>query len=297
MTPAAFIINPARVRDARQFVARCRAVAVARGVQPSFLLTALGDHGSGLARDAVRAGARIIFAVGGDGTVRACADALAGTDVPLAIVPRGTANLAARALRVPSRLAAALAVGFGAHERRIDLADADGMTFAAMAGMGLDAAVVAATSSLLKRGGWLAYGVTGMRHLIGRPVSFTVRLDGGEALSRRARCVVVGNVGLLPGGFVLLPGARPDDGLLDVGILAPSSLAGWTRVGYRVVARSGRDDHELERYRARRVEIRASDTLPRQVDGEIIGPGRSLTVTVRRAALLVRVPGGTARGR
>jgi diacylglycerol kinase family enzyme len=297
VTPAAFVINPARVRDARRLIVSCRAVAAARGVQSSFLLTSVDDHGSGLAREAVRAGARVVFAVGGDGTVRACADALAGTDVALAIVPRGTANLAARALGVPSGLAAALAVGFGEHERRIDLADADGMTFAAMAGIGLDAAVVGATSALLKRGGWPAYAMTGVRHLIGRPVSFTVRLDGGELLSRQARCVVVGNVGLLPGGFVLLPGARPDDGLLDVGILAPSSLAGWARVGYRVVASSSRDDHELEQYQARRVEIRVGDTLPRQVDGEIIDPGRSLTVAVRRGALLVRVPGGTARGR
>ena len=290
MTPATFVINPARVRDARQLIARCRAAAAARGVQPSFLLTSIDDHGSGLARDAVRAGARVIFAVGGDGTVRACADAVAGTDVPLAIVPRGTANLAARALCVPSGLAAALAVGFGEHERRIDLADADGMAFAAMAGMGVDAAVVGATSALLKRGGWPAYAMTGMRHLTGRPVSFSVRLDGGEPLLRRARAVVVGNIGLLPGGFVLLPGARPDDGLLDVGILAPSGLGGWVRVGYRVLARSSHDDHHLERYRARRVEIRADDTLPREVDGEIIAPGRSLTVAVRRAALLVRVP-------
>ena len=61
------------------------------------------------------------------------------------------------------------------------------------------------------------------------PGDFTITLDGGEPLRRRARCVVVGNAGLLPGGFVLLPGARLDDGLLDVGILAPSGLLGWPR--------------------------------------------------------------------
>lgn len=155
MTRAAFVINRIRIRDVRRFTERCAAVAAARGVQPSFLLTSVDDHGAGLARGAVRAGAGLIVAVGGDGTVRACSEALAGTDVPLAIVPRGTANLAARALGVPSGLAAALAVGFGEHERRIDLADADGMTFAAMAGMGVDAAVVGATRGLVKQqAGW-----------------------------------------------------------------------------------------------------------------------------------------------
>jgi undecaprenyl-diphosphatase len=291
MMSVAFVINSTRVRAADQFTERCAAAAAARGWQPSFLRTVRDDHGAGLARGAVASGARLIVAVGGDGTVRACSQALAGTGIPLAIVPRGTANLAARALRVPSGLAAALAVAFGEHQRRIDLADAEGITFAAMAGMGVDAAVVGATPSLLKRrAGWVAYAATGASHLPGRRTSFAVRLDGGEPLIRQARAVVVGNVGLLPGGFLLLPAARPDDGLLDVGILAPSGPFGWARVGYRVLARSRQDDCHLERYQARRVEIRASQALPRQVDGELIGGGRSLTVTVRPGALLVRVP-------
>jgi undecaprenyl-diphosphatase len=121
---------------------------------------------------------------------------------------------------------------------------------------------------------------------------FTVRLDGGPPVARLARSVVVGNVGLLPGGFTLLPDARLDDGLLDVGILAPAGLAGWGRVARRVVTGSRHDDPNLERYRARRVEIEADAELPREVDGEVITPGRSLTVTVRPGALLVRVPGG-----
>jgi undecaprenyl-diphosphatase len=248
----------------------------------------------------------MVIAAGGDGTVRACAQALAGTRVPVAIVPLGTANLAARALGVPSRTGDALAAGFGGQERRIDLAVAEmaggaeiagggevagAMTFAAMAGIGLDAEVVGATRRLLKeRIGWLAYGTAGIAHLPGRRARFTVRLDGGEPLARRARSVVVGNAGLLPGGFVLLPRARLDDGLLDVGILAPSGPAGWVRVAHRVMTGSSHDDQRLERHQARRIEIRAETELPREVDGEMIIPGRSLTVTLLRRALTVRVP-------
>jgi diacylglycerol kinase family enzyme len=95
---------------------------------------------------------------------------------------------------------------------------------------------------------------------------------------------------LLPGGFTLLPDARLDDGVLDVGILAPSSLADWAVVASRVIRHSQHSDAKLERYQARRVEIRAESELARQVDGEIIRPGRSLAVAVRPAALLVRVP-------
>ena len=262
-------------------------------------------------------GARPVFAAGGDGTVRACAQALAGTQVPLAIVPLGTANLAARALGIPLGIGGSLATAFGGHERRIDLAvagaaaagpggagstgagstgagttgAAGGLTFAAMAGIGLDAEVVAATPRLLKRrAGWLAYAAAGIVHLPGRGERFTVRLDDDEPLARQARCVVVGNAGLLPGGFTLLPRARLDDGLLDVGILAPSGPGGWLRVGHRVLTGSGRDGRQLERHQARRVEIRAGRELPREIDGEVITPGRSLTVTLLRRALTVRVP-------
>jgi diacylglycerol kinase family enzyme len=322
MQPAAIVINSTLARDLGRFRRRCREAAAAVGWEPSFLETTLDDRGPGLAGAAVAAGARLVVAAGGDGTVRACAQALAGTQVPLAIVPLGTANLAARALGIPSRIGGSLATAFGGHERRIDLAVAGGavagtavagaagamagagamggaramvgageLTFAAMAGIGLDAEVVAATPRLLKRrAGWLAYAAAGIAHLPGRGQRFTVRLDDDEPLARQARCVVVGNAGLLPGGFALLPQARLDDGLLDVGILAPAGPAGWLRVAHQVLSGGGRDGRQLERHQARRVEIRTDTELPREVDGEVIAPGRSLTVTLLRRALTVRVP-------
>ncbi len=339
MPSAAIVINRTLVRDLGRFRRWCREAATASGWEPTFLETTVDERGLGLARGAVAAGARMVVAAGGDGTVRACAQALAGTQVPLAIVPLGTANLAARALGVPSRVGGALAAGFGGHERRIDLAAAevatgaatgddagfaggatrgpagvaggatldaaevaDGsaspevLTVAAMAGIGLDAEVVAATPRLLKRrAGWAAYALAGITHLPGPGHCFTVRLDDGEPLARRARCVVVGNAGLLPGGFVLLPRARLDDGLLDVGILAPSGPAGWLRVAHRVLTHNGRDCPQLERHQARRIVIRAGTDLPREVDGEVIAPGHSLTVTLLRRALTVRVPSPGSR--
>ena len=297
MSTAAFVLNPARVRGAARVAARCAAAATAAGWGWLMLETSAGETGTALARQAAAAGADLIFAVGGDGTVRACAQALASTAIPLAIVPRGTANLAARALGVPHQLDAALATGFGGHERRIDLATADGITFVAMAGLGVDAAVVAAAPAGLKaRAGWLAYAAPGAMLAQGPCAAFGITLDGAP-LACEARSVVVGNAGLLPGGFMLLPDARLDDGRLDVGILGPASPLGWGRVAYRVLTGSRREDRHLGRYRARLVEIRADRDLPRQVDGEVIEPGRSLTVTVLPAALLVRVPGPRGRFR
>jgi diacylglycerol kinase family enzyme len=307
MPSVAFVINRTLVRDLPGFLRRCRAAAEARGWEPAFAETSPQEAGLGLARQAVAAGARLVFAAGGDGTVRACAQAVAGTGIPLAIVPLGTANLTARALGIPSRADHAVEAGFGGRDRSIDLARAGGddiggdplggdggggITFTAMAGIGLDAAVVGAARTHHKRRlGWLAYAAAGLTRLGLPPRDFTVRLDDGEPLTRQARCVVVGNVGLLPGGFWLLPEARCDDGRLDVGILAPAGALGWPRVAGRVLTRSRHQDRALERFQARQVTISAGTDLPRQIDGEVITPGRTLTVSVCPGALTVRQPG------
>ena len=301
MPSVAFVINRTRVSDPRRFQRRCRAAARAAGWEPVFAETSAADGGFGPARQAVADGAALIFAAGGDGTVRACAQALACTGIPLAIIPLGTANLTARALGIPSQPGRALRAGFGGRDRTIDVAyaelggaelgGADVIGFTAMAGIGLDAAVVGAAHWPGRhRLGWMAYAVSGIARLSVPPSDFIIRLDGGEPLRRRARSVVVGNTGLLPGGFVLLPGARLDDGLLDVAILAPSGLLGWPRAAGRVLTRSHHQDQTLERFQARRIEITAAAGLPRQIDGEIVAPGRTLTVTVGPGALTVRQP-------
>jgi diacylglycerol kinase family enzyme len=294
---AVVVVNPARVGDLRRLRLACGEAFGASGwAPPEFLLTTPDDAGAGLTAAAVRAGAALVLAVGGDGTVRACAHSLAGTAVPLAIVPNGSANLTAKALGIPGDLARAVAIALHGDAQSIDLADADGMTCVAMAGIGLDAAVVGAAPALLKRhGGWLGYAAAAVPRLTGPPVSFTVAMDGRGGRLIPAQTVAVGNLGLLPGGFVLLPDARLDDGVLDVAILAAAGLPGWASIGLRVIARSRRDDSQLQRYQVREVEISADTELPRQVDGELITPGRSLHVAVRPGALRVMVPRGPAR--
>jgi len=138
--------------------------------------------------------------------------------------------------------------------------------------------------------GWLAYAVSGAVHLSLPPTRFSIRLDDGAPVERDARSVVVGNSGLLPGGFSLLPDARLDDGLLDVGVLAPRGPFGWPRLATRVLTRSDHHDRMLERFRARKIEVSACTLLPREVDGELVAAGHSLTVTVQPRALTVRMP-------
>ena len=272
-------------------LALCREAAARFGWRAEFLVTEKAEEGVSAACGAALDGAELVVAVGGDGTVRGCAEGLAGTGVPLGVVPHGTANLLARTLRVPGQARAALAVALGGAsvDRVIDLAVADGVPFTAMAGMGLDAAVVAGTK-LKHHLGWLAYAMSGAVHLAVPPVRFTIRLDDGAPVEREARSVVAGNSGLLPGGFSLLPDARVDDGLLDVGVLAPHGPFGWTRLATRVLTNSHYEDRMLERFQAKKVEISTSALLPREVDGELVSSSHSLTVTVLPNALTVRMP-------
>lgn len=328
MPAVAFVINSTLARASGHFFALCRAAAVKAGWKPELVLTDKAGAGVTAAREAAADGIDLVVAVGGDGTVRGCAEALADTGVPLGIVPLGTGNLLARTMRIPSHPGEALDIAlapeaarspvagyphgdphgarrthWGRHPqgagqpravtRRIDLATADGAPFTAMAGMGLDAAVVAATR-LKHQFGWLAYALSGAAHLADPPARFTIRLDDGPPIVRTARSVVVGNSGLLPGGFSLLPDARLDDGLLDVAILAPHGPFGWPRLASRVLINSHVQDEQLERLQARTVEITAETELPREVDGEVVAPARTLTVAVQPAALIVRVPAPAA---
>jgi len=291
MPGVAFVVNGSLVRGGGRFLTLCREAAARYRWRADFLVTEKAAAGVAAANSAALDGIDLVVAVGGDGTVRGCAEGLAGTGVPLGVVPHGTANLLARTLRVPGQPRAALAValGPGGVDRTIDLAVADGVPFTAMAGMGLDAAVVAGTR-FKHQFGWLAYAMSGAVHLALAPAPFSIRLDDGAPVEREARSVVVGNSGLLPGGFCLLPEARLDDGLLDVGVLAPRGPFGWSRLAARVLTRRHRQDRMLERFQARKVEISTPAPLPREVDGELVTAGHSLTVAVRQSALTVRMP-------
>ena len=295
MREAAFVINPVHTRHIELLKARCRQAAARHGWGALFMGTEAGETGPELSSHlevyAGRPGDKLVFAVGGDGTVRACAHALAGRAIPLAIVPRGTANLFARALGAPSDLAGALSTGFGGRDVDVDLPDADGQTFVAMAGLGIDAAVVEGTPKPLKDYlGWPAYALAAVPHLAGPVHEFTVQVDGARPVVREAHCVVVGNVGVLPGGFTLLRGARVDDGLLDVGILSPRGVLGWLLVARRTVGGRHRPGPELEHFQGAHIEVRSTTELTRQLDGDVILPGRSLSVSLRAGALRVRAP-------
>lgn len=200
------------------------------------------DPGQGATASALEAGCDVVVAAGGDGTVRAVAEALGGSGTPLAelgIVPLGTGNLLARNLGVPlGNPRAAFARVLAGEARPLDLGsvrltfedgtDAD-HGFVVMVGFGIDAHMIVETDDELKaKAGWLAYVESlGRAATETEVVEFSLTLDGGEPAAEQAHTLLVANCGSIQGGVTLVPDAQPDDGELDLLVLRAEGAAAW----------------------------------------------------------------------
>ncbi|WBB70166.1 diacylglycerol kinase family protein [Micromonospora sp. WMMD812] len=288
---SAVVVNPVKVADLDELRHTVTDTLAAVGwPEPLWFTTTVEDPGRGQTEEAVRAGVDLVFACGGDGTVMSCVSALVGTDVALAVLPQGTGNLLAANLGLSNDLAAGLQVAVERGRRLLDVGEVDGHYFTVMAGMGFDAQMLAATSETTKaRIGWPAYVVGAARHLRDRPMRVSIRVDDRPPVRRRARSVLVANVGRLQGGMRLLTGAEPDDGWLDVAVLTPRTLRHWAELGWAVIRRRGRVPR-MEVFRGRRVVITATRTQPRELDGDLIEPSRRLRAVIRPRALWLCVP-------
>ncbi len=288
---AAVVVNPTKHSDGGRFRAEVCETMAARGwSEPLWLETTPEETGRGLAQNAVAEHVDVVLASGGDGTVTACAEGVAGSGVPLAVLPAGTGNLLARNLGLPLALHQALAVALDGQDRRLDVGSANGRPFVAMAGIGFDALLLDSTGEPLKKKlGWMAYALSALRHLRARPVRATLRADGGRVLRRRASGIIVGNVGALQGGVTLLPGAEPDDGLLDLMVLTARGWTGWLALTADVMLRRNRTGR-VARTVFRELRVQLDRPQLWELDGEVMGTTRELVVAVQPGRLLVRVP-------
>ncbi len=293
----AVILNPIKVEDVGQFRAIVASMAKESGwSEPTWQYTTVEDPGTGMAEQAAVSGADLVMVCGGDGTVREVCAELAGTGIPVGIIPAGTGNLLARNLDIPLYLRSAIDVALNGQDRAIDLVTVGGdgiedTHFMVMAGMGFDAAIMEGVNEDIKKKiGWVAYVISGLKSLMFPAVRVEIQIDDDEPTVHRARTVLVGNVGFLQAGMPLLPDAAIDDGVLDVVILHPRKFLSWIPLAVRVLAKSTTVDELIDRRTGSRVRIKASADTPRQLDGDSIGVGRELWMECIHGRLLVRVP-------
>jgi diacylglycerol kinase family enzyme len=206
------------------------------------------------------------------------------------VLPCGTGNLLARNLGMPMRVEDAVAVATANGRRVLDVGEVDGQCFLIMAGMGFDAHMLHdAPAELKARIGWPAYGWAAMRHLCATPMTVHISIDHGPSFNRRARAILVGNVGRLQGGIRLLPAAVPDDGRFDVAVLMPPRRRNWMALAWALL-RQRRTPPSLEVFQAQHVDIVSDQVQPRELDGDLIAPSATMTVALRPGALVLCVP-------
>ena len=232
---------------------------------------------------------RVVVA-GGDGTINAALPALAGTAVPMAILPLGSVNVLARELGVPRNLSAAVAVAAAGRPRQIDLGVVNGRPFALMAGIGFDAAVVHSVSPRIKKViGSIAYLERGLRLLADRSASrFRVTTESGEVRAD-AWLAVIANASRYTYDIRLAPEARIDDGWLDLRLFQRGPVAQTISQVMAVLRGRHLDRPGITHLRARRLRLECDPPVRVQVDGDAMGLTPA-EVTILPGALTVLVP-------
>ncbi len=291
MTSVAVVAHRKKTLDGG--LAQLRQVLAARGVDaPIWHEVDKSRKASKQAAEAVAAGADVVFAWGGDGTVQRCVDALAGTGVALAILPAGTANLLATNLGIPKELEAAVDIGLYGARRTLDVGRVNGERFAVMAGAGFDAVMIRDADGAMKdRVGRLAYVWTGAKALRLPTHATTVVVDGQEWFSGETSCVLVGNVGTISGGVTAFVDARPDDGLLDVGVVTASGVVQWFRVLGRMATGKAHRSPLVETTAGAKIDVRFDSKIVYEMDGGDRPKSKHLKIRVEPGAIRVCVPG------
>jgi YegS/Rv2252/BmrU family lipid kinase len=247
-------------------------------------------------RRAVRDGAELLLVWGGDGMVQRCIDALAGTKgkgagVTVGIIPAGTANLLAKNLGIPHDLRAALDIALTGPTRRLDLGVVNGEHFAVMAGAGFDARMIdEADRDSKARLGSLAYVRSGAAAMRADADSVHVLVDGVTFYEGPATCVLVGNVPRATGGLLVFNDARPDDGVLDVGVVTAEGAVQWLRVLSRVALHRGEGSPFVSTIQGRTVDVTFDRPVVYELDGGVRPVTDRLRFEIEPSAVAVRVP-------
>jgi diacylglycerol kinase family enzyme len=317
MKRAAVIYNPIKL-DTADIEEKVGKLEESHGWGKSLWIeTTADDPGTGQAEQALGEKVDLVIVAGGDGTVRAVAAAMRGTGIPLALVPTGTGNLFARNLELTLDDADdALTTAFTGSDRPVDMGvieirDSGTETrrdaYLVMAGLGLDAKMLANTDDDLKeKAGWLAY-VQAIGKALGDKdeLRFRYRIDGGRVRSSRAHTIMVGNCGSLPANILLLPDALIDDGEFDIVVLRPNGFFGWVQIVVKVFWENGvlrrttagrklagltKDVRALSYLKGKELVLQLNRPEEVELDGDSFGKATSIRTWVDPKSLLVRVP-------
>ncbi|KPK06463.1 MAG: hypothetical protein AMJ56_14510 [Anaerolineae bacterium SG8_19] len=267
------VINPAAGQP-RPVLHTLNSVCGAGGVDWAVSVTRRSGDAVRFAQEALAEGFDVVAAFGGDGTVMEVASALMGGDVPVAVLPGGTANVMSTELGIPGDLTQAcqLACGQGSTTKPVDVGQAGQRTFMLRVAMGLDADhVIGATREMKDRYGELAYTISALQQVKNLQMArYKLTLDGESYEVEGATCRV-DNSGNFGHGLSFSQKISVSDGLLDVTIvrdLGPTSVQSLVSdaVGHRVP-----NSDAFHHWQAREITIEADPPQHVIGDGELWG--------------------------
>jgi YegS/Rv2252/BmrU family lipid kinase len=256
--------------------------------EASFVMTKGGGHAYEVAREAVDEGIHVIVAVGGDGTINEVASAIKGTASSIGIIPCGSGNGLARALRIPLDVKHAVKKLNEEHVETIDSGELNGRRFFNMAGLGFDAQICVRFAEDTARG-FLGYVRTAFSEIRKyRSQQYEIEIDG-RRFKRDAFMISLANSSQFGNNAHVSPHASVVDGLLDVCIIKPFPLYHFPVMGYHMFTKTADRSRYVEIIRGRYVKIRRKTKGPVHVDGEPVIMGPDLDIALEPKSLNVLV--------
>ena len=287
MNSTLIILNPAAHSERAQ---RKRAQVEAFAQDCVVCATTRTGEAEGMARRGVEEGFEKIVAAGGDGTINEVVNGLAGTKATLGLLPIGTMNVFANELGLPVHdLELCWKVIRNDSTRTVDLPKANQKFFVQLAGVGLDAQVVKETSLQLKRNfGPLSYLISAAQIAARQPPRLFIQSE--DAPIQEGSFVLVGNGRFYGGPFPFFKHAVIDDGLLDVIVFKSLGYLEIIKYLQDVVFSSEIRVPEIEYFQTRRLRVESQQSVPVELDGEVVG-NCPVEFNLHERALRVLVPG------
>lgn len=268
MNDTIVILNPtARSDRAKRSQARVESLARRYTVAASNS----AEDAESLARKAAAEGFQKIVAAGGDGTIHAVVNGLAGSSAALGLLPIGTMNVFALELGLPvHNLDSCWNIIEQDEIRLVDLPSANGDYFVQLAGVGLDAQAVKETSAALKRNfGPLSYLISAAQIAARRPPRLFLESDNTSI--NEASFVLIGNGRRYGGPFPFFKHAMLDDGLLDIVAFRQVGYLDIIKYLQEVFFSSDIRIPEVEYFQTERLRISSDQEVPVELDGELVG--------------------------
>ncbi|MFB2836129.1 YegS/Rv2252/BmrU family lipid kinase [Floridanema evergladense] len=274
---ASLIFNPVCGQgDANQILANIKSLLEPH-LQLDVRLTTKEVGADVLAKEAIAQGAELIIAAGGDGTVSAAATAVVNTGIPLAVIPRGTANAFVNGLGLPNTVEKACIAILQGATRTIGTVDCNGKLMLLLAGIGFEADTVQSADRQRKNQfGIMAYIFAGLEQLQNLR-NFQATLETNrETITVPAAAITVASIA--PPTSILAQGSgemRPDDGLFDITIVSPPTALDALTTAMELLenglVHSSSEDAHIGYLRSNKVTITTDPPQQITIDGEMFG--------------------------